>query len=568
MIDARLLALLCCPCGGALRQIGGILSCGECGGHYPVIGGIPRFSPRAEAGQAQVAEAFGYKWRRAAGFGMSGETEAVMQDWLLDLRGWQNETEYADFLSPFRTILDAGSGNGRDLAQIARLLPDALTVGIEISAAIDVAAENVKHLPNVVLVQGDICRPPLKPGSFDYVTSNGVLHHTPNTKEAMRSVLSLLAPGGQLAFTLYRKKAPIREFTDDYVRREIRNMTPAEAWREMESVTLLGKALSDFRAEIEIPDVKVLGMQGGRHNLQRFLYYTVLKCYWRNSWSFEDNVHVNYDWYYPEYAWRHTAAEVRRWGEELNAEEIFSKQIPAQLSFRMRRPVSNEPADGAAARSDEPGITLDAPSWNDSATLFDRINQAETVRFNAAFQSIDEGSHEMGMRGDRVTLTGFLPSDKATLFRWINDPEILRFNAAYRPVNWAQHCAWWDSLNSTETTRSFAIRTLDDDRIIGTAQLTGIHQVHRRAEVSIRIGEQVDRQRGAGTEALRMLARYAFDHLNLHRIFIHVWMDNLRAIRAYEKAGFQREGVMARHVFIGGEWKDVVIMAALRPGRD
>ncbi len=281
MIDARLLALLCCPCGGALRQIGEMLSCGECGGHYPVIGGIPRFSPRAEAGQAQVAEAFGYKWRRAAGFGMSGETEAVMQDWLLDLRGWQNETEYADFLSPFRTILDAGSGNGRDLAQIARLRPDALTVGIEISAAIDVAAENVKHLPNVLLVQGDICRPPLKPGSFDYVTSNGVLHHTPNTKEAMRSVLSLLAPGGQLAFTLYRKKAPIREFTDDYVRREIRNMTPAEAWREMESVTLLGKALSDFRAEIEIPDVKVLGMQGGRHNLQRFLYYTVLKCYWR-----------------------------------------------------------------------------------------------------------------------------------------------------------------------------------------------------------------------------------------------------------------------------------------------
>jgi RimJ/RimL family protein N-acetyltransferase len=46
-----------------------------------------------------------------------------------------------------------------------------------------------------------------------------------------------------------------------------------------------------------------------------------------------------------------------------------------------------------------------------------------------------------------------------------------------------------------------------------------------------------------------------------------VWADNLRTIRAYEKAGFQREGVMARHVVIGGEWKDVAIMAAAaRPG--
>jgi UDP-4-amino-4,6-dideoxy-N-acetyl-beta-L-altrosamine N-acetyltransferase len=172
------------------------------------------------------------------------------------------------------------------------------------------------------------------------------------------------------------------------------------------------------------------------------------------------------------------------------------------------------------------------------------------------------------MRGALVRLGGFLPADKEPLFRWINDPEIVRFNSAYRPINWAQHCGWWDSLNNSETKVSFAIRVLDDDRIIGTAQLTGIHQVHRRAEVSIRIGEQVDRQRGAGTEALRMLVRYAFDHLNLHRIFTHVWADNLRAIRAYEKAGFQREGVMARHVFIGGEWKDVVIMAALRPGAD
>ncbi len=168
------------------------------------------------------------------------------------------------------------------------------------------------------------------------------------------------------------------------------------------------------------------------------------------------------------------------------------------------------------------------------------------------------------MRGEIVRLGEFLQEDKKPLFSWINDPEVVRFNSTYRPISWEQHCAWWDSLNETETKRSFSIRALDDNRIIGTAQLMDIHQVHRRAEVSIRIGEQSDRQLGAGSEALRLLRRYAFVHLNLNRIFTHVWADNPRAIRAHEKAGFQREGIMARHVFIAGEWKDVVIMAVLR----
>lgn len=172
------------------------------------------------------------------------------------------------------------------------------------------------------------------------------------------------------------------------------------------------------------------------------------------------------------------------------------------------------------------------------------------------------------MRGAIVRLTGFLPADKEPLFEWINDPEIVRFNSAYRPINWAQHCDWWDSLNTSETKRSFAIRLLSEERIIGTAQLTEIHPVHRRGEVSIRIGEQADRERGAGSDALRLLVRHALDDLNLHRVFTHVWADNARAIRAHEKAGFRREGKMLQHVFIHGEWKDVIIMAVLRPTVD
>ena len=53
---------------------------------------------------------------------------------------------------------------------------------------------------------------------FDLVFSEGVLHHTPDTRRAFRTLVDLLAPGGQIAFYVYRRKAPLREFADDYVR--------------------------------------------------------------------------------------------------------------------------------------------------------------------------------------------------------------------------------------------------------------------------------------------------------------------------------------------------------------
>ncbi len=338
MLDPRFMSLLRCPCGGALHEQNDALDCASCGARHPIVRGITRFTGSGDDGQAQVADAFGYKWTRGSEFGMSGETKAATDAWILELRGWRDEAELASHLAPFKTILDAGAGQGRDVMQIARLRPDALIIGIDVSRAIDVAAEHAKSLPNVFLIQGDISHPPLKPASFDHISSNGVLHHTPSTRGAVEALYPLLKEGGEFTFMIYAKKAPIREFTDDYVRGKLRTMTPSEAWSEMESITLLGKALSELNVDIEIPEVKLLGMKAGRHDIQRLLYYTVLKCYWRDTWSFEDNVHVNYDWYYPEYAWRHTPEEVRSWIVDLGAEEIFFKQVPAQLSFRLRKP--------------------------------------------------------------------------------------------------------------------------------------------------------------------------------------------------------------------------------------
>jgi hypothetical protein len=163
------------------------------------------------------------------------------------------------------------------------------------------------------------------------------LHHTPNTERAFKALATLLSSRGEFAFYVYRKKAPIREFSDDFVRAEIRKLPPADAWEEMERLTLFGKALSELNAQIEVPSIRTLGIEAGKHNLQRLLYYTVLKCYWRDEWSLEENTHVNFDWFYPQYAWRHTPEQVRQWFVEAQVVERGLVEIPAGLTFRVAR---------------------------------------------------------------------------------------------------------------------------------------------------------------------------------------------------------------------------------------
>jgi RimJ/RimL family protein N-acetyltransferase len=70
--------------------------------------------------------------------------------------------------------------------------------------------------------------------------------------------------------------------------------------------------------------------------------------------------------------------------------------------------------------------------------------------------------------------------------------------------------------------------------------------------------------RGYGTEVARLVLRYAFETLGLHRVHLKVAAYNVRARRCYEKAGFRLEGVLRESFQVDGEWQDDVLMAILR----
>lgn len=169
--------------------------------------------------------------------------------------------------------------------------------------------------------------------------------------------------------------------------------------------------------------------------------------------------------------------------------------------------------------------------------------------------------------GSRISIGPFVPEDFAAIFCWVNDVAAARLDLAYRPVDMMAHQQWWQALGKDPSKVVFAIRKTSEPALIGFVQIAAMNSVHRSAEMGIRIGEEKNRGQGYGTEALRLALDFCWNHLNLNRVQLTVFKHNLRAIAAYRTAGFRKEGRMRKAAFIGGEWVDLIMMAALRPAQ-
>jgi SAM-dependent methyltransferase len=100
-----------------------------------------------------------------------------------------------------KLILDAGVGAGRFADVLSRW--GANVVGVDLSYAVEAAYQNLQDRPNVIIAQGDIGKLPFAPGTFDFIISIGVLHHTPDTKAYFKKLVPLLKPGGEICIWVY-----------------------------------------------------------------------------------------------------------------------------------------------------------------------------------------------------------------------------------------------------------------------------------------------------------------------------------------------------------------------------
>ncbi len=166
--------------------------------------------------------------------------------------------------------------------------------------------------------------------------------------------------------------------------------------------------------------------------------------------------------------------------------------------------------------------------------------------------------------GDLVRLRAREPEDEPLSYEWFNDPEVTEFLTLRYPLSHKNQREFLDAHSTPgHSGASFAIVAKADETYIGGCDLAPTSAENRSASLGIAIGDKKHWDGGYGTDAMRTLCQFGFEHMNLHRIELEVYAGNERARHVYERVGFQVEACRRRAHFKYGEYMDVYIMGLL-----
>lgn len=219
----------------------GVLTCQQCSQTYQITNGIPRFVELNNYGSS-----FGYQWnlfRKEQIDSHNGTDLSAKRFW--SETGWSKENLKGKW------VLDAGCGAGRFLDVSS--MSEAEVVGIDISNAIDAAQKNLPERENVHYIQANIYDLPFRPETFDYCYCIGVIQHTPNPPESLRSIAETVKKDGEIAVTIYeRRKWYTKLFSKYWLRPITKRMSKEKLLKAVQGVMPVAFPLTDVLFRIPL----------------------------------------------------------------------------------------------------------------------------------------------------------------------------------------------------------------------------------------------------------------------------------------------------------------------------
>lgn len=171
----------------------------------------------------------------------------------------------------------------------------------------------------------------------------------------------------------------------------------------------------------------------------------------------------------------------------------------------------------------------------------------------------------MAIFGQLTLLRALDSGDLERLVAWRNDPEVTGLLGGWSwPVSLEQEVDWFTDARKDPRNKRLAIERRDTGAYIGNIGLYDLDWKNRNAEYAILIGDRPSWGQGFGLDATHALLGFAFGELGLHRIYLKVLAHHDRAIRLYQKAGFQEEGRLRDALFRDGAFRDVLLMSIIR----
>ncbi|MBR3928651.1 MAG: GNAT family N-acetyltransferase [Clostridia bacterium] len=168
--------------------------------------------------------------------------------------------------------------------------------------------------------------------------------------------------------------------------------------------------------------------------------------------------------------------------------------------------------------------------------------------------------------GERIILREYRSEDLSALRAWVNDSETTKYlSGAYRrPQTWEQTEEWLSRrLNGDAGGEGFVISDKETGKYLGQIDLMMIDPIARKAEMAIVLMKNAQKK-GYALESIRLILSYAFQTMNLNRVWLKCAEKNEAAVKCYLKAGFKIEGVLRDDLYIGGEYANALIMGVLK----
>lgn len=171
------------------------------------------------------------------------------------------------------------------------------------------------------------------------------------------------------------------------------------------------------------------------------------------------------------------------------------------------------------------------------------------------------------IEGRLIRLRPFEKSDLEACKEWINHQETATDILRVLPVSMHEHVQWYEKIIVDEHRVTFAIELLRDKRYVGNIGLRDIEWINRKGKLWVYLGKRYW-NKGYGKEAVSLFSKYAFDGLNLNKIYLEVARFNEKAIGLYKSLNFEQEGILREDLYLEGKYVDVLRMSLLAKHRN
>ncbi|MBU6214891.1 GNAT family N-acetyltransferase [Patescibacteria group bacterium] len=178
-----------------------------------------------------------------------------------------------------------------------------------------------------------------------------------------------------------------------------------------------------------------------------------------------------------------------------------------------------------------------------------------------AFEKSSRSARITFLNGNRLYLRPLCESDTSLFVQWFNDPEVTRFFPARHPMTWEDEARWVQGLDNEDDQIVLTIVLKEKDRPIGALGIHSIDHVSHVAMTGITIGEKDCWSKGYAVEAELLLLGYAFDTLNLRKIYAHVLSTNRRSDHLFRRSGYDLEATLHKRHFCRGRYVDELVFS-------